>query len=253
MTPSVSLVIPIYNRAAYLPSAIESVLAQTHADFELLLWDDGSTDDSVAIATHYAERDKRIRVVAAPHQGQAGVLKAAIAQTTSPYVGWVDSDDLLAPTALAETVAVLNANPQVGLVYTNYEVIDAQGHSRGLGNRCQIPYSKERLLVDFMLFHFRLMRRAVYDQVGGVDATFACAQDYDLCLKLSEVTDVYHLPKPLYRYRTHAQSISQQRRVEQLLWAKQAIENAIKRRGMTDDYELDVEIVGRYTLRRRPK
>ncbi len=231
MTPSISLVIPIYNRALYLPSVIESVLAQTHPDFELLLWDDGSTDDSVAIATHYAQRDKRLRVVAAPHQGQTGSLKSAIAQTTGTYVGWVDSDDLLAPTALAETIAILNANPNVGLVYTNYQVINAEGTLQGLGSRCQIPYSKERLLVDFMLFHFRLMRRSTYEQVGGVDPAFVRAQDYDLCLKFSEVTDIYHLPQPLYSYRAHAQSVSQQQRVEQIHWAKQAIEHAIQRRG----------------------
>lgn len=253
MPLSVSLVIPVYNRVVYLPYVIESVLAQTHTDFELLLWDDGSTDDSVAIATHYAERDKRIRVVAAPHQGQTLSLKSAIAQTTAPYVGWVDSDDWLAPTALAETVAVLNANPNVGLVYTNYQVINAEGTVQGLGSRCKIPYSKERLLVDFMLFHFRLMRRSTYKHVGGVDPAFVRAQDYDLCLKLSEVTEIHHLQQPLYYYRAHAQSVSQQQRVEQIHWAKQAIENALQRRGMADDYALDVEIVGRYTLRRRPK
>lgn len=253
MTPSISLIIPVYNRADYLPAAIASILAQTHPNFELLIWDDGSSDDSVAIATHYAQQDKRIRVVAAVHQGQTLSLISAIAQTTAPYVGWVDSDDLLAPTALADTLAILNANPQVGLVYTDYEVIDEQGANRGKGSRCQIPYSKERLLVDFMLFHFRLMRRSVYEQVGGVAATFVRAQDYDLCLKFSEVTEIYHLQKPLYYYRAHAQSVSQQQRVEQILWAKQAIEQAIERRGMADDYELDVQISAQYSVRRRQK
>ncbi len=253
MHPLISLVIPVYNRADYLPATIDSILAQTCSDFELLIWDDGSTDRSVEIACEYAQRDKRIRVVAAAHQRQAQALKRAIAQTTGPHIGIVDSDDLLAPTALEDTVAILNANPQVGLVYTDYEIIDAQGNNRGLGNRCQIPYSKERLLVDFMLFHFRLMRRSIYDQVGGIDATFDCAQDYDLCLKLSEVTGIYHLQKPLYLYRTHAQSISQQRRMEQILWAKRAIENALQRRNMTDDYELDVQISAQYTLKRQKK
>jgi GT2 family glycosyltransferase len=104
-----------------------------------------------------------------------------------------------------------------------------------------------------MLFHFRLMRRSVYDQVGGIDPTFDRAQDYDLCLKFSEVTDIYHLQNPLYLYRTHAQSVSQQQRVEQILWAKQAIENALHRRGMSDDYELNVQISAQYSVRRRQK
>ena len=207
MAPSIALIVTVHNRADFLPFTLDSILAQTHSDFELLIWDDGSTDDSVAIARHYALKDDRIRVIAAAHQGIAPTLKSAIAATTGTYLGWVDSDDLLAPTALAETVAILSAHPEVGMVYTNYEVIDAQGQNHGLGQRCRIPYSPDRLLVDFMTFHFRLMRRSVYDQGGGIDPTFAWAEDYDLCLKLSEVTNIYHLPKPLYYYRRHVGNI----------------------------------------------
>jgi cellulose synthase/poly-beta-1,6-N-acetylglucosamine synthase-like glycosyltransferase len=78
-------------------------------------------------------------------------------------VGWVDSDDVLAPTALRETVAVFQAQPAVGLVYTNYQVIDEQGHIKYNGRACQIPYSPDRLLLDFMTFHFRLIRRSVFE------------------------------------------------------------------------------------------
>jgi glycosyltransferase involved in cell wall biosynthesis len=250
---TIALVTTVYNRQRYLAATLESGLAQTDSDFEWLVWDDGSTDDSVAIAQDYAQRDARIRVVAAEHQGLAGALKSAIAATTAPFLGWVDSDDLLAPTALADTHAILHANPQVGLVYTDYEVIDAHGSNHGKGSRCQIPYSRERLLVDFMVFHFRLMRRTIYDQVGGIEATFLRAPDYDLCLKFSEVTEIYHLPKPLYYYRTHAQSVSQRQRLEQILWAKQAIENALQRRGLSENYELDVQISAQYIVRRRQK
>jgi len=82
MTVPISLVITVYNRERYLDQAIESVLAQTWHDFELLIWDDGSTDSSVEIAHRYAERDSRVRVVAADHLGRTRALKAAIAQTT---------------------------------------------------------------------------------------------------------------------------------------------------------------------------
>src|SRR6476469_1888801 len=105
MAATISIVITTYNRERYLGDAIASVLSQTRGDFELLVWDDGSTDDSLAIANSYAKRDRRVRVVAAEHQGRVGALKAAIAQTTGKYLGWVDSDDLLAPAALKETAA----------------------------------------------------------------------------------------------------------------------------------------------------
>ncbi len=239
MNASASLIISVYNRQSFLPTAIESVLAQTHPDFELLIWDDGSTDDSVAIAQRYAEQDDRIRVVAAPHQGFAPALKSAILQSTGRYLGWVDSDDALAPTALAETIALLDAHPTVGMVYTDYEVINESGKVLGLGSRCQTPYSKDRLLVEFMTFHFRLLRRSVYDQIGGLDSSYERAEDYDLCLRLSEVTDVLHLARSLYYHRRHAENMTNDQ-LEQIRWAYQASTQALRRRGLDADYKIDL-------------
>lgn len=78
MSAPISLVTTVYNRQQYLAATIESILAQTHRDLEYVLWDDGSTDESVAIAQHYAEKDDRLRVIAASHQGIAPALKSAI-------------------------------------------------------------------------------------------------------------------------------------------------------------------------------
>lgn len=247
MTPSVSIVITTYNRAQFLREAVSSVLAQTYRNFELVIWDDGSTDDSLDIAYHYAQQDERVRVIAAPHQGIAPTLKAAIAATTGAYLGWVDSDDILAATALKETVTILNTQPTVGLVYTDCDLIDEQGTPYGADQRCQIPYSKERLLVDFMTFHFRLLRRSVYDQVGGIDASFDWAEDYDLCLKLSEVTEVRHIQKPLYHYRRHASNITNNQ-LEAVRWAAKAIEHALKRRGLDEHIRLEMQVVSTFVL-----
>lgn len=246
-----SLILTTYNRSAYLAAAIESVLAQTYSNFELIIWDDGSTDCSLQIAQQYARQDSRIRLVAAPHQGRVRSLKAAHVLAQGAYVGWLDSDDKLALTALEETVAILDAQPQVGMVYTNYQVIDSHERMTGLGKRCQIPYSRHGLLVDFMTFHFRLMRRSVYEQVGGVDTSFPCAMDYDLCLKISEVTHVHHLKRSLYFYRTHAQSISQQQHTQQAECAARAIRNAIVRRGLSDRLELEVQLPSRFFLKEK--
>src|SRR5512141_3057696 len=106
MVPLISIVILCHNRERFLAQAIESVLAQTYTDFELLVWDDGSTDGSVAIAQIYAQQDPRVRVVAAAHQGKTSARHASIAATRGEFLGWVDSDDWLAPTALAQTMTV---------------------------------------------------------------------------------------------------------------------------------------------------
>jgi glycosyltransferase involved in cell wall biosynthesis len=242
MAPLISVVILSYNRERYLCAAIESVLAQTQPNFELLIWDDGSTDRSLEIAQHYPQTDSRIRVVAATHQGIALASQSAIAATTGTYLGWVDSDDRLAPTALEKTAAVLTAQPAVGLVYTDYWTIDDRDQIRCYGQRCSIPYSKERLLLDFMTFHFRLLRRSVFEQVGGIDVALKDVYDYDLCLRLSEITAVARVQEPLYYYRSHAESSSYQRRLEQILWSRQAIAKALKRRGLSDRLQLDLKL-----------
>jgi glycosyltransferase involved in cell wall biosynthesis len=249
MTPKISLIVTVYNREHFLAAALQSVLDQSYRDYELLVWDDGSTDRSLAIAQEFAQRDRRVRVFSG-RQTYPKVLAMAHTEARGDYIGWLDSDDLLAPTALAATAAVLDTQPDIGMVYTNYFDMNAAGKTIGLGRRCAIPYSPERLLVDFMTFHFRLFRRSLYDQVGGIDVTKRCSPDYDVCLKFSEVTEIYHLAEPLYYYRHHSSSISQTNRVMQIEEAQAAIEAALKRRGLTEQYQLNVEIIGRFSLRR---
>jgi GT2 family glycosyltransferase len=174
---------------------------------------------------------------------------AAIRETAFPYFGCVDSDDLLAPKALAETVPILDANPQVGVVYTNYLLINENGCVGGESPLCQIPYSPQQLLVDPIVFHFRLIRRSDYNSCGGVDPKFASAFDYELCLRLSEVTEIRKINKPLYYYRIHQHNFSRHHRAEQIILCHTAVEQALQRRGLADKLELGVELVGQFRLR----
>ena len=253
MPPKVSLVIPAYNRANFVTAAVGSVLRQTFTDFELLVWDDGSTDGTADAAEKAAAGDTRVRIVRADHAGVCAAINHAAKQLIGEYFGWVDSDDALAPQALAETAALLDApaNANVGMVYTAYLSMNETGRVTGVGKRTAVPYSRDRLLIDFMTFHFRLMRRELFDRVGGMREEFAGAEDYDLCLRLSEVTEIRHLPRPLYFYRVHDASISTQRRLDQITTSQRAIADALKRRGMADQFEIDVELIGRFKLRRK--
>src|SRR4051812_22438393 len=113
MTPRISLVIPLYNRRRYIAQAIKSVLNQTRRDFELVVWDDGSTDDSVAVATDAARGDPRVRIMRGENRGAPAAINSAAKLLTAPYFGWIDSDDMLAENALKETAAVLDAQPDV--------------------------------------------------------------------------------------------------------------------------------------------
>lgn len=234
MVPLVSLIMTVYNRERYLPQAIESVLTQSYPDFELVIWDDGSNDDSVAIACHYESQDKRIKVVSAPHRGRSMALKMATERASAEYMGWIDSDDLLAATALEETVNILDNSSAVGVVYTDHLVIDEHSAVKEYGKRSLIPYSRDKILTNFMTFHFRLIRRSIYDEVGGVNTSYSCNIDQELCLRLSEVTEFFHINKPLYYYRAHPNSISHLQRIDQIHCAKRAIDEALVRRKLED-------------------
>lgn len=251
MPTTISLVMTVYNRQHYLPQALDSILAQTYPHWQLTLWDDGSTDASPDLARAYAKLDARIQFIAAPHTGRIRALHSAIAVNHSPYIAFIDSDDLLELDALAKTVQILDPNPDIGMVYSNYLTIDQKNRVKGIGHRCQIPYSKNRLLIDFMTFHFRLIRREIYDRVGGIDLDFHSAEDYDLCLKVSEVTEIYHLQESLYYYREHPDSISQSGLQEQTEFAAKAVRNALVRRGLTDRYQLYVSTVGQFKIKKR--
>jgi hypothetical protein len=157
-------------------------------------------------------------------------------------------DDLLAPETLAATAGILDRFPQVGMVYTDHLLIDDLGRTLGMGAKCQIPYSKERLLIDFMTFHFRLIRWEMYDRIGGIDLAVPYVQDYDLCLKISEIAEIYHHPQPLYYYRVHPTMISQTQQVDVTTYAAMAVRNALVRRGLSDRYRLDVNSANQFRI-----
>jgi glycosyltransferase involved in cell wall biosynthesis len=251
MNPKVSLIMTVHNRERYLEEAIVSVLGQIYDNYELILWDDGSTDRSGEIAAHYATKDRRIRFFKAEHQGRNAALRSAHQIADGYYLGWIDSDDRLTSATLAATVGLLNTEPDIGMVYTDHQIIDSQGNLQGNGHRCQIPYSKNRLLIDFMSFHFRLIRRDCFERSGGINPFYESAIDYDLCLRISENATIRHLQVPLYEYRVHPKRMSSQARSRQLYFSKTAVEQALIRRGLEKIYRLEVSPDGKFTLRPR--
>jgi glycosyltransferase involved in cell wall biosynthesis len=244
---TVSLIITVLNCEKYLSQAIESVLDQTCSDWELIIWDDGSIDASADISRTYAAIDPRIAVYEGVHAGRPAALRQAIDKSSGKSLGFLDADDWLHPSALSETVKILDSLPDIGMVYTDYWDTSEGGQTIAIGKRCQIPYSSDRLLVDFMTFQFRLMRRTVYDQVGGIDLDFPAAQDYDLCLKISEITKIHHLSQPLYYYRRNPKGISKSLKDLQQQCSALAVRKAIARRNLP--LTLEIFSDGRFRLK----
>ncbi|MFZ5563310.1 MAG: glycosyltransferase, partial [Thermodesulfobacteriota bacterium] len=228
-------------------------LLQTMRDFEFIVRDDGSTDNTLNIIKNYAKQDQRIRVLAGNHAGIANGFNEMVSQARGKFVGLMDGDDLLAPTALEETMAAFEANPDAGMVYTNYFEVSPDNRQWRQGKRCAIPYSPDRLLVDMMIFHFRMFRRSTLDRVGPFDPEFGVAWDYDYCLRVSETCPIIHLARPLYRYRVHEQNASTAFNYEQIDASRRAVEKALQRRGMDDRYELNVQIFSQFHLRKKKK
>jgi glycosyltransferase involved in cell wall biosynthesis len=245
----ITVITPVYNCQNYLSQSIESVLSQSFKDFKYIIWDDGSEDNSINIAKEYETIDKRIAVVEAKHQGLSKSLKQCLETCKTPYFGIVDSDDLLHQDALLKTLQVIEKERDCGIVYTSYQNINESGSSIGLGSRCKIPYSKQQLLVSFMTFHFRLINRKIYLQSGGYDDTLSCAQDYDLCLKISEISNIIHLNRCLYSYRKHSQSYTAQNQLESVKTTQKIIQSAITRR-LIKDFRLNVEVTARFSLQK---
>ncbi len=211
---TISLVTVVHNRKEWLKQTLESVLLQTidGSEIEYLVWSDGSTDGSDLVAANYAERFKdsgiTYRVISNPRLGFAASLALALDQTSGEFLGWVDSDDALHPHCLSSMLDFFGSNPLVDMAYSYYTEVDENFTTRGLGPRCQINYSNLALMHYFMIFHFRLIRRSIYDRVGGIDSFSGAVPDYDLCLKISEQGLIKCNPRALYYWRRHSDNLS---------------------------------------------
>lgn len=211
--PTVSVIMPAYNVERYLSEAIDSVLAQTYADFELVIVDDGSTDSSRAIAEHYrAEHPDRIVVVSQENRGLAGARNTALGVASGRVFALLDSDDGWAPTFLERQMRVLEAHEDVAIVSGN--AINRGGAEDGRPARAvPDPRPAPDLLTilrdDMAVFIMSVFRREVVDRVGGFDEEFRTNEDYDFWIRAAFAGFKFlRNPEPLGFYRRHANSLS---------------------------------------------
>ena len=252
-SPLISIAMPVHNTARFLPAALDSLLAQDHVNWECLLWDDGSSDGCDLIAATYAQRDARIKVLGnGRNNGVCAALAGAFEHAGGEYLGVLDSDDMLEPDTLSTMLAFMQAHPSLGMAYSQYIEIDTDGNVLGPGKLCLKPYSPKQLLVEFMTYHFRLIRADAFRAAGGIDPAMPVAPDYDLCLRLSEVCQIGHLAKPLYRYRIRHGSISRGSRLKQVQASFDAAQRALQRRKLATHYALSLGVRARHVLKPKP-
>ena len=210
--PLISIGIPMRNTGHFVIDAIRSVLAQSIQSLEILVYDDGSSDYTLALVENtFGFNPKIIIIKGFIQKGVTHARNAIIEQCRGEFIGFVDSDDLLMPKCLEECIKVFRSNSKVGLVCTSYNTISEEGVFLSAG---YVPkqFNRHTALLGNIFTHFRMFRMRDWnrsrkwtaDEIGDL----LYAEDWDLCLKIAEVTDFEYIIKPLYCYRIRSGSIT---------------------------------------------
>ena len=256
-SPAVSVAMSVYNGETFLAEAIESVLAQTFADFEFLILDDGSNDSSRAIIERYAAADERIRLISRENRGLIASLNQLLEEARAPLIARMDADDICRPDRFARQVGFFAANPDYGVVGSWTEHIgenagpeaaswpdfphtparasdeDSESGSQAIEWRgwpqpsvsTGQPLTHEDFLREIetrrvLLCHSSVMyRRDIVRRVGGYHAAFRHCEDLDLWLRLAAVTRLGNIPERLIRYRRYPGQVSNRYATEQQIGA----------------------------------
>jgi len=198
----VSVVIASYNMAKYLSLALRSVLDQTRMPDEIHVVDDGSTDDTAGVMASFAGHD-RVVYHRQENGGQARAKNRGIRASSGDYVAFLDADDLWMPRKLELQLPAFDGHPEVGVVYTNFARIDAEGSMLGSpeGRFYSGRISGRLLIENFVTGMASIVRRECFERVGLFDETLAMGIDYDLWLRISPHYDFKFLDEVTYSYR----------------------------------------------------
>lgn len=210
---------PVHNGQSYLSEAIESVLAQTHHDFEFIIVDDGSRDASDAIISDYARRDSRIRTLRQEQQGVASALNAGIARARASILARMDADDKAHPGRLACQFELLRLHPDVVAVGSAVVAIDESGVERGtLTYAPAVESVAQAIGLSAVVCHpAAMVRLGPLRQAGGYRSEFEGAEDYDLWLRMLGAGRIVNVREPLLHHRLHAGQISKRFRARSSL------------------------------------
>lgn len=198
---------PLYNAESYLAEAIESVCRESYSNFELLICDDSSTDNSLAIAQDFATRDPRIRLFTREqNSGRVSIVYRSLAEAArGKYLIVSDSDDVAMPRRLETLVKLAERHPETSLVYGTVNVV-----SQDLATCLSVygtPFCPFQLYQgNFIPDGGALIRKAAYDAVGGYDPEVKWAEDYELRLRLATFGPMIHTDELVYLYRRHSES-----------------------------------------------
>jgi glycosyltransferase involved in cell wall biosynthesis len=221
MTPRISIIMPVWNGEKFLAAAVDSLLAQTFSDFELLVVDDGSTDRTPEILRAYA--DPRLRVLRLDHAGIVVALNHGLSQARAEWIARLDADDLSLPHRLERQWQAVNRNPATVLCHT---AVTFFGDGTVPAGTSRLPRSRSftalRLCYQSPIVHSTvLFKKSAALAVGGYLPEERHAEDFSLWGRLLEQGEFVGLPERLVQYRLHSQSVSQKNLEVQRTLARQ--------------------------------
>lgn len=233
--PEISVVMSVFNGQRYLAAAMDSILAQTMRDFELIVVDDGSTDGSSKLLQTYAAKDPRVHFLTLQNGGLTRALNLGIGNASGEWIARMDADDVAEPERLAVQAQRLKHDSSIVALGSALTLIDPDGEKLIVRS-----FPTDHAEIDAQLLNGNgviphpsaMFQRKAWTAIGGYREKFACAQDLDLWLRLGEMGRLANLEQPLLRYRMHSEAISSRKRAEQLDCARQAVEDARVRRGL---------------------
>jgi glycosyltransferase involved in cell wall biosynthesis len=235
-TPAVSVILPAYNCATYIEEAMRSILDQTMRDFELLVIDDGSTDNTLAVVQRVAAEDGRVRIISRPNTGLSKALNEAITAAKAPLVARMDADDVSLPRRLERQLEYMRAHPECVLLGTSVMLIDPYGLDIAeMHNPLEHDEIEAQLMTGrggTVVHPTAMMRRDALIAVGLYRSEFDRSEDLDLFLRLAEHGRVANIGEALLRYRRHLASVSHMHYRRQWEIKRAIIADAYKRRGL---------------------
>ena len=229
------------NYARFLPEAVESVFAQTYTDWELLVIDDGSSDDTPGAVRPYLA-DRRARYFRSDTLGQPRAKNLGISLSRGRFVAFLDADDAWESTKLEKQLAVFSAKPDVGVVFCNRSLMDEEGRTLPAKPASDFPTGfvlPQMFTQNFVCFSSAVVKRDVFAHVGRFDPLWDLAIDYDLWLRVAKFHRFDFVDEELVRYRTGHGNLSKKLR-DRVDTAMSVMHRAESRYGVRDEVPAEV-------------
>jgi len=233
--PKVSVILPCYNGARWIGQSIESVLAQTYKNFELIVVDDGSTDNSRKIISSYLY-DERVRYIYQENRGFSNALNRGIRESRGEFIGFIGQDDLYMPNKLQVQVEYFDEHKDVDLVHSNYCSIDSSGRIMKVRDIKVPRFSSRGKLIEYLFinnfigFETALVKRRCFDKVGLFDERMVGFSDHDMWLRIAGEFNIAYIDLVLVKKREH-----------ELQFSKVAVEKCLR-----DEFLMTIKAIKRY-------